>query len=74
MWINELADRLPELNPYRGRPIMVICYSGVRSRYACSMLAHSGFDRLYNAPGMMFWHDAQYEVVPGKPTANFPEC
>lgn len=73
MWIEELPTRAQELEPYRGRPILAICYSGVRSRYACQVLAQLGFDTLYNSPGMMFWHDKQYEVVPGQPTPDMPD-
>lgn len=72
--IDRFAEHLPQMEALRGRPIMAICYSGVRSRGACRMLAARGFDRLYNAPGMMFWNDAGYETVPGQPTPDMPEC
>ncbi len=72
MWIEELGGRMEDLEKYRGRPVMAICYTGVRSRYACQLLAQAGFDRLYNSPGMMFWADMGYEVVPGRPTPDMP--
>ena len=72
--INELQDRWRELEIYRDKPILAICYTGVRSRAACGYLAHLGFKTLYNAPGMMDWHDRNYEVVPGEPTPDMPEC
>lgn len=72
MWIEELAGRVGEIEKYRGRPIMAVCYSGQRSREACQVLAQLGFEKLYNAPGMMFWADKEYEVVPGRPTPDMP--
>lgn len=73
MWIEEFGQRLADLEQYRERPIMAICYSGQRSRFACQLLSQMGYRRLYNAPGMMFWHDSGYEVVPGAPTPDMPD-
>lgn len=72
--IQEFAMRWRELEAYREQPILAICYSGVRSRQVCAFLDRQGFKELYNAPGMMFWHDAGYEVVPGEPTDEMPDC
>ncbi len=72
--VNEFSQRWRELEAYRTRPIVMICYSGVRSRMTCGFLAKAGFETLYNAPGMMDWHDKNFEVVPGQATPDMPEC
>jgi adenylyltransferase/sulfurtransferase len=72
--IDELPLRWRELEPMKERPILAICYVGQRSRMACQFLQRLGFAKLFNAPGMMEWHDHQYEVVPGEPTPEMPEC
>lgn len=39
--VDELRERLPELEA--GRPVYVICHSGLRSYIACRILAQNGF-------------------------------
>ncbi len=50
--LQELEARLPELKPYKGKEIAVICRSGNRSRYATDILNKKGFDAR-NVPGGM---------------------
>jgi glyoxylase-like metal-dependent hydrolase (beta-lactamase superfamily II)/rhodanese-related sulfurtransferase len=56
--LKELATRAPELEPYRGRPLVVVCRSGVRSTTAAAMLYGMGYERVYNMKdGMIDWND-----------------
>jgi len=72
--IDELPFRWRELEPFKETPVVAICYSGVRGRAACNLLARAGFTTLYNAPGMMEWHDLSLPVVPGQATPEMPDC
>jgi sulfur dioxygenase len=61
--LRELANRAAELEPHRGRPIVAICRSGVRSTTAAAMLYGLGFDRVYNLKGgMVDWNDRKLSV------------
>ena len=53
--VDELRDRLGELE--RGKPVYVICQSGLRSYIACRILAGNGFDA-YNFAGGFRYYDA----------------
>ncbi len=53
--VDELRDRLGELRP--GRPVYVICQSGLRSYIACRILTGRGFDA-YNFSGGFRFYDA----------------
>ncbi|TXI91486.1 MAG: rhodanese-like domain-containing protein [Neisseriales bacterium] len=54
--LNELPERLAELEQYKNAPIVVYCKAGVRSAMACKFLAAHGFDDLTNlADGVMGW-------------------
>ncbi|HYA02746.1 MAG TPA: rhodanese-like domain-containing protein [Syntrophobacteria bacterium] len=44
-----LADSLPRLDP--GKPALVYCAAGGRSRMAAQFLAHQGFSRVFNLVG-----------------------
>jgi rhodanese-related sulfurtransferase/rubrerythrin len=59
----ELPERLDELDP--GRPIVVYCASGLRSRGATALLAHSGFAEVHNLTGgLNAWHGPLAEGLP----------
>lgn len=61
--LRELASRIGELEPHRGRPIVAICRSGVRSTTAAAMLYGLGFERVYNLKdGMVDWNDRELPV------------
>ncbi len=53
--VDELRNRLGELE--RGKPVYVICQSGLRSYIACRILAGNGFDA-YNFAGGFRYYDA----------------
>jgi glyoxylase-like metal-dependent hydrolase (beta-lactamase superfamily II)/rhodanese-related sulfurtransferase len=56
--LRELAARAAELEPYRGRPIVAVCRSGVRSTTAAALLYGLGYERVYNLKdGMVEWND-----------------
>jgi len=54
--VNELPERVSELEAARRQPLLVVCAAGVRSAAACEYLADQGFPVLYNLQtGMMGW-------------------
>ena len=61
--LRDLADRAGELIVHKGRPIIVVCRSGVRSTTAAAMLSGLGFDDVYNLQGgMIDWNDSRLPV------------
>ncbi len=59
----DLPDRLAELN--RGKPVILICSSGLRSRASVAILHHSGFlDLQYLAGGMEAWEGRAARGIP----------
>ena len=55
--------RAAELEPYHGRPIIVVCRAGVRSTTAAAMLYGLGYERVYNLKdGMVDWNDRKLPV------------
>ncbi len=44
----EFADRLADLFADRATPLLFLCRSGVRSRYAAAAAQNAGFTRTYN--------------------------
>ncbi|GIV58158.1 MAG: molybdenum cofactor biosynthesis protein MoeB [Rhodothermaceae bacterium] len=63
--LDELADRLDELAPYRDQEIIVHCRSGARSARAVKLLREHGFHGAVNLKGgILAWSD---EVDPGVP-------
>ncbi|SDY61570.1 rhodanese-like domain-containing protein [Thermoactinomyces sp. DSM 45892] len=54
--LDELEQRQAELADFKGRNILLICRSGVRSVYAAEVLADHGYTHLYNLKGgMLEW-------------------
>ena len=53
--VDELRERLDEIAP--GKPVYVICQSGLRSYIACRILAGHGYDA-YNFSGGFRYYDA----------------
>jgi len=49
--LGQLEARLAELEPWRGREIVVHCHKGGRSRRACELLRSKGFQRAANLAG-----------------------
>lgn len=62
--LGEVEKRLKELEPYKDRPIAVICRSGRRSGIAVDMLRKAGFTQVSNVQGgILAWEQAGLEVV-----------
>ena len=49
--LGKLAERCGELNKAKGKPVIVICRSGSRSKKGAVVLAKNGFDQLYSMNG-----------------------
>jgi sulfur dioxygenase len=61
--LRELFNRAQELDLHRGRQIVVVCRSGVRSTTAAAMLYGMGYERVYNLKdGMIDWNDRKLPV------------
>jgi rhodanese-related sulfurtransferase len=54
--VQELEDRIVELNPYKNMTIIAICRSGVRSTSATKLLREHGFEALNMIGGMVRWN------------------
>jgi len=62
--LGQLANRLQELEKYKGKPILVTCRSGHRSARACGMLKKAGFETVFNqAGGIIAWERANLPVT-----------
>lgn len=53
--VDELRERIGELDAYKGKPIYVNCHSGLRSYVATRILAQHGFDCYNLAGGYAFY-------------------
>lgn len=51
--VNQVKNRLSELQAYKNKPIFVICSHSQRSRVCSKMLADSGFTNVINVNGAM---------------------
>jgi len=61
--LRSLADRAGELEPHRGRQIIAVCRSGVRSTTAAAMLTGLGFEQVFNLrDGMVDWNDRKLPI------------
>jgi adenylyltransferase/sulfurtransferase len=49
--VDELSDRLDEIEAFRDRPVVVHCHHGPRSRRACELLIEKGFSRVEELTG-----------------------
>lgn len=62
--VGVLANRLPELDKYKDRPIVVVCRTGQRSQQACSILRKQGFGSVYKLQGgILTWQNANLPLV-----------
>ena len=55
--VQELEQRLNELEPYKGKTIVAICRSGNRSGKAADLLMHHGFIAMNMEGGMIRWNE-----------------
>ena len=61
--LRELAARAAELESCKGKTVVAICRSGVRSTTAAAILEGLGFERVYNLKdGMVEWNDRRLPV------------
>ncbi len=62
--LNQLKDKIAELESYRTQPVAIICRSGSRSGVACGQLKRSGFEQVYNLKGgILSWKSAGLPVT-----------
>jgi rhodanese-related sulfurtransferase len=55
MSLGQLAQRLAELEDWRGQPIHCLCHHGIRSHYAAEILAEAGHQAVNIAGGIDAW-------------------
>lgn len=59
-----LEERLPELEPYKGKPVVVYCRTGQRSAQAAVSLRKQGFGRVYKlGGGILAWQGADLPLT-----------
>jgi len=59
-----LEGRLPELERYKSKPIIISCRTGQQSAHAGVLLRRNGFEAIYKlAGGMMAWQSANMPTV-----------
>lgn len=64
--LSKLADRIGEIEKFKGKPVIVCCASGMRSSRACGQLKKLGFDNVHNlAGGIDAWVGAGYPIKKG---------
>lgn len=64
--LGQLSSRLAELQPYKNKPIAVVCRSGRRSARGVELLRNAGFTKVVNVEGgMNAWQSAGLPVVRG---------
>lgn len=63
--LQELAQRVSELDKFKAKPVVVVCQSGVRSAKATTQLKKAGFNEVYSLNGGLAAWQAQ-----GLPTAK----
>ncbi len=64
--LGQLQQRLPELEGYKNKPVVLICHSGSRSAKAVKQLQQAGFSTASNIEGgMVAWKKAGLPVVSG---------
>lgn len=62
--LSQLGKRLPELEKYKARTVIVNCASGNRSASACGALRRAGFARVFNlSGGISAWGEAGLPVT-----------
>ena len=64
--VQELENRLAELEPWKARTIVVYCRSGNRSGRAAALLREHGFSALNMEGGILRWNKLEYPVVTEK--------
>ena len=63
--MQELGDRVDELDDYLDRKLAVFCHTGVRSMKVTQFLKERGFEDVWSmAGGIDLWSQAIDETVP----------
>lgn len=61
---SKVEARLAELEPHRGKPIILVCKMGQQSTAAGKQLAAKGFEKVFRmSGGMMEWGSSQLPLV-----------
>ena len=63
--VQELDQRLHELDQYKGKKIIVYCRTGNRSGYATTLLRENGFDALNMTGGIVRWKMEKLPTISG---------
>ena len=62
--LSALANRLNQLERYKGKPIIVSCAHGNRSVRSCMILKKNGFEQIHNLKGgMAAWEEANLPLT-----------
>lgn len=62
--LSQLSNRIAELEPYKGRPLVAYCRSGSRSFSAGNKLRKAGFETVYNLTGgILAWQNANLPIT-----------
>jgi rhodanese-related sulfurtransferase len=62
--MDQLAKRLPELEKFKERPVVIYCATGNRSASACGVLKKAGFTLVFNLDGgLPAWREANLPVT-----------
>jgi len=62
--LSQLDKRLPELDKFKARSLIVSCASGNRSSSACAKLRRAGFEKVYNlSGGISSWDQAGLPIT-----------
>ena len=61
--VQELAERLDELEPYKKDTVVVYCRTGNRSHYATELLRSKGFKAFNMTGGMVQWNQEKRSVI-----------
>lgn len=64
--VNEIMQRMPELNGSKDSEIFVYCQSGMRSRVAATMLSKQGFNTINLKGGIAGWVAAGNPIEQGR--------
>ncbi len=63
--VQELEQRIHELDTYKDRTIIVYCRSGNRSGSATAILRKHGFNAINMQGGIIKWKSEQFETITG---------
>lgn len=63
MPLGQIEKRINEISPFKSKPVIAVCETGMRSQRVCRTLQKQGFENLYNlSGGMGAWSKANMPV------------